>query len=307
MKYRGAKLGIAAMVAVAVIAAASPAEAKKKKRTRVSLETKTALFYGSRRSGGGFSDFGDTLRSGWEAGAGLSVDHDMGPTRLSLDVSSTKVDYFSDKYRDRWSNSIGAGVTQKVSKDVSVSVRGAYATQLIGLEYDKFNQAQIRSMLSIDKGPSRFRVGAGYRWRTYADGIDSDGEGIILDADYRYRFGNGNYAMLDFGYDQINADVVRRDYKRFTITPSYGFRLGEKTDLTLSTRWRTWTYDNRLVGTSKRKDSSIQPMVEVTHQFAKDWYVDAGAGYRWRWSNEPGGDERGPRLQIGIRKRFNLN
>lgn len=307
MKFRGAKIGVAVIAATAVIAAASPADAKKKKRTRVSLETKSALFYGSRRNGGGFSDFGDTLRSGYELGAGISVDHDIGKGMVSLDASSTRIDYFSDKYRDRWANRVALGFSQSLSSDLSLSVRGAHATQLIGLEYDKFNQSDVRAMLAYEPGPSRFRVGAGYRWRRYDDAVHTEGDGVFVDADYRYRFGNGNYAMIDFGYDEINADVARRDYNRFTITPSYGFRLGDRTDLTLSSRWRTWTYDNRLVGNSKRKDSSIQPMIEVTQRFGKDWYVDAGAGYRWRWSNEPGADERGPRLQIAVRKRFRLN
>lgn len=307
MKYRGTKIAVAMIAAIAVVGAAGPAEAKKK-RTKVSLEARSALFYGSRNSGGtGTSDFGDTLRSGYQAGLGLSVDQDAGPGKISFDASSDRYNYFSSKYRDRWSNRVALGYGLDVAPGLNLSARGAYATQLLGLEFDRFNQSELRSMWAYTTGPSRFRLGGGYRWRKYDDLLSTHGRGAFIDADYRYKLNDNSSVMLDFGYDQINADIGSRDYRRFSIAPSYTFMAGPSTEVTLSSRWRTWTYDNRYVGFDHRRDSSIQPMVEVSQRIGKDWYVDAGAGYRWRWSNQPGGDERGPRLQIGLHKSFGLN
>lgn len=308
MKFRCKHGSIAVIAALAVVATAMPAEAKKKsKRTRISAEAHSVLFYGSRRNGGGFSDFGDTLRSGVEGGIGIAVDHKTARGRIDVDVSTKRVDYFSKDYRDRWNNRVALGYTHMMTPTLSLGARGAYATDMIGLEFDRFNQTEARGLLTKDVGPHRLRVGGGYRWRTYDDLFDSKGKGMFADADYRYSFGDGRSMMIDFGFDTINADFSRRDYTRFTITPSYSFPVGERTDITLSSRWRSWTYDNRIENGSKRKDGSIQPMVEVSQRIGKDWYVDAGAGYRWRWSNHDGNGDQGPRLQIGIRKKFNLN
>lgn len=299
---RGKTLLTLTAVALITASVATPAYAKKK-RTRVTAETSAVLFYANRNATG---DFQDSQRSNYRLGAALSVDHDSGKNHLSGEISSIRADYFDKAFRDRWSNRIELGYGRDLAPGTTLWGRGSYTTQMIGLEYDRFNQLQTRGSLSFETGPSRFRVGGGYNWRRYDDLLNTHGHGPILGADYRLNVGNGSRFTLDFGYDAINADVNTRNYRRFTVDPGFEWSIGPNTDLGFSVRWRRWTYPNRVFAGRERRDHSIQPEVSLTQGIGNDWYVNATAGWRRRWSTDPSGEERGPRLSIGITKRFRL-
>lgn len=289
---------------LALTAVPQSAAAKDTSDTRVVIDTDARLFYGDRKGSGDFEDSG---RSGYRVGARLGVEHETNGNEFSLDVGSAVIEYFDKDQRDRWSNSISVGYGRDLGGDLKLTTGAGYTTQMIGLEHDKFNQAQVRGGLEYEPGDDRFRFGGGYRWRQYDDVGSTDGKGYFIDADYRHKMGARQSISLDVVYDRINADVASRDYKRISVTPAYGFRIADGVDVDLSLRWRSWTYDNRIIGGSKRRDHSLQPMARVTYEIAKDWDLYAEAGWRRRWSKDPSGDENGPRAAIGISRRFRVS
>jgi len=271
---------------------------------RIVFDIDARLFYGDKKGTGDFEDGG---RSGYRVGGRLGVDYESGSNEFSLDLGSALIEYFDKDQRDRWSNTIAVAYGRTLGGDLKLSTAASYGTQLIGLEFDKFNQAQARGGLIYEPGNDRFRIGGGYRWRRYDDVGSTHGHGYFIDADYRRKLGDRQSVGLDVTYDRIKADVNSRDYKRFTITPSYRMGLGDKLDLELSARWRSWTYDNRLIGTSRRHDKSLEPMARLTYGVAKDLDLYAEAGWRRRWSKDPAAVENGPRGTIGISYRFRID
>lgn len=295
---------LACAATLIIVAAAQPAAAKSRSDTRVVIDTDARLFYGDRKGSGDFEDSG---RSGYRFGARLGVDHESGGNEFSLDIGSAIIEYFDKDQRDRWSNSIGVGYGRELGGDLKLTTGASYTTQVLGLEHDKFNQAQVRGGLEYEPGDDRFRFGGGYRWRDYDDAGNTNGQGYFIDTDYRHKLGARQAISLDVVFDRINADVASRDYKRISVTPAYGFPISKGLDANISLRWRSWTYDNRIIDGSKRRDHSIQPMARLTYEIAKDWDLYAEAGWRRRWSKDPSGDENGPRGAIGISYRLRVN
>lgn len=294
---------LAAAAIAALAATPQAALAKDDSGTKVVLDTDARIFYGDRKGSGDFEDSG---RSGYRIGARLGVDHVSDGNEFSLDVGSALIEYFPKAQRDRWSNSIGVGYGRDLGGDLKLTTAASYATQLIGLEYDKFNQAQVRGGLEYEPGDDRFRFGGGYRWRRYDDSSTTHGKGYFIDADYRHKMGGRQQITLDVVFDRIQADVASREYKRISVTPAYRAGLMDKLDLDLSLRWRSWTYDNQFIGGSKRHDHSLQPMARLSYEIAKDLDLYAEAGWRKRWSKDPAGDENGPRAALGVSYRFRI-
>lgn len=247
----------------------------------------------------------DADKSGAILRGSVEWDRDLGSDRLSLDGSSAYYAYTDKRRKDRWSNRIAASYGRKVAPNLFFVGRADVANNIATLESNRADQAQLRAMLEYEPNRHRLRLGGGWRWRGYHDVRRTDGDGPVLDIDYRYRLGAGRSFNLRAQFDSIRADVATRDYRRVTLGANYLFPLGEKTDVELGARWRRWSHPNTAIGGHQR-DYSLTPEIGVRRDLARGWYANLNGQLILRNSSDSRFDSTIGRIELAIGKRFNL-
>lgn len=292
--FMGTALGAIAMAML-------PAAAHAQDRERLTVDVFALLNEASGQTSDGFED---QDASGFVVGGDAELELRRDDHRFRLGGGSTYYSYAEDDRDDRHNNAVWLTYTNRLSRRVSVWVQGRKDTELSALEARETRQDRLRSQLIWSKGDDRIRVRAGYRWREYKRD-ETTGEGVELGADYRRRFDNGWSSYNYLRWDEIDADIDRRSYRRWTVGSDLLIPVSERIDVIPSIRYRTWRYPERSPEFAQvRQDSSFAPRVTLTYDLGDDWEVLGRAGVIWRRSNDDRFDETITRLTVGVSKRF---
>lgn len=292
---------IARAGAIAVCAALLPGIAHARDRERITVDVFALLNEASGETSDGFED---QDASGFIIGGDTEFEIRRDDHRFRLGAGSTYYAYSEEDRDDRHNNAVWLTYSTPLSGRLSVWVQGKHDTNMSALEARETRQDRIRSQLIWQEGDNRIRARAGYRWREYISD-DTDGDGLELGADYRRRFDNGMSSYTYVRWDEIEADVLRRSYERWTLGTDLTVPVSDRIDIIPSLRYRTWSYPSRLVdGLELREDSSLNPRISVVYDLGDDWEVLGRAGVIWRRSNDDRFDETITRLSIGVSKRL---
>jgi hypothetical protein len=166
------------------------------------------------------------------------------------------------------------------------------------VDYDEYNTLDHDHRLGVSYGVSRnleVRAGGFFREDTTQE-TELLEEGLLVRREDRQKFG-GN-AGFDYDFTRqlsLSADWTRRYSKYYgestdfddrtsdTIELSPQYMLSPKTKLFLPLRFEDTEYDRP--GDPDIKNYSVRP--SFRHDFAEDFYIMAGAGYRHTDDNSP--------------------
>ncbi len=248
----------------------------------------------------------DADKAGGEFGAALSYDIDSGPMLYGIDLSSTYYAYSDASREDRFSNRIGGNLGYRVSDDVTFAALADFTSHAATVESTKADQTRLRGQITVQPGPHRFRLTGGWRWRDYRDRPGESGDGPTVSAEYRYRLGKGHFFSVSAQYEEIDATLASRSYRRTTVSADYRVRLADPLSLSAGLTYKAWNYPGRAVGPDTQHDHIWTPELGLSWEFAKDWYAELDGKIIWRDSNNPGYTETIKRGMFTLRKRFRL-
>jgi hypothetical protein len=235
---------------------------------------------------------------------GVGYERDYKASSLRLEYDTAVYLYEADERADRWSNRGAVTYTARLAPDVTLTGRGAYASNVGTLEFRSTDQAELLGRLAFSPGDHRLRAWGGWRWRQYDDAVESGGEGPFAGIDYRYRLGRDHYLSSELRYEEIDSDDPRRGYHRTVAELLYQYPLGKRTDVRLGAEARWWEYDGRLAPNGeRRKDRAIIPELELRHEFEQGVLLRGQVRYDFRDSNDPEftADETRATLTGGVR------
>lgn len=286
--------------ALALLGTAHPAIAKDRQRLTIDIEALLTEASGETSDG-----FEDQDRSGYMVGGDAEIDVRRGKSDFTVGVGSHYFRYTDDDRDDRWNNSAWLGYGLALSDKIDWSTEARYDSAISTLERREAAQTRLRSGIAYSDGPHRFRVRGGYRWREYDDQDDTNGKGWETGVDYRYRFENDASVLGYLRYDEIDADIISRDYRRWSLGANVAVPVSERVEILPSLRYRWWRYPNRLTDDDKiRKDNSITPGLGVRFEVIDDLDLELSGQIIFRESNDDQYDETIKRFTIGISKRF---
>lgn len=270
-------------------------------RERLTVDIESLLVLADGRTSDGFEN---QDRSGLAVGGDAEVDIRRGDHRFRIGGGSRYIVYFDEEEKDDLYNGVWLTYSNYLSRRVRVDVQVRHDFDLTTLESSEASQSRIRSGLQWSDGTSRIRGRVGYRWREY-DRDDTHGEGFEAATDYRYRFENDTDLLFYVRYDENDAEIDRRDYKRWTLGTAIDIPLNRDLEIGGSFRYRTWKYPERILDIGDvRHDSSVNPGLALRYDAGNDWELEARGDIIWRRSNDNRFDESIERISIGVSKRL---
>ncbi|MBB3764053.1 hypothetical protein [Sphingomicrobium lutaoense] len=293
------KIGLTIIAFAGMGALASPAQAREYERLTVDVEA--LLVAADGRTSDGFEN---QDRSGVSIGGDAEFDIRRDEHRFRVGAGSRYITYYDDEEEDDHYTGVWLTYSNYLSRRVRVDVQVRHDFDLTTLESSNASQSRIRSGVRWSQGPHRVRLRGGYRWREY-DNDDTHGEGFEAATDYRYRFYDGSDLVTYIRYDENDAEVDRRDYRRWTFGTGIEIPLSRDLEIGGALRYRMWRYPERLTDIGEvRHDSSVNPALTLTYDAGNDWEFEARGDVIWRRSNDNEFDETIKRVGIGVSKRF---
>ncbi|WAT16952.1 hypothetical protein OZN62_08360 [Aurantiacibacter sp. MUD11] len=238
----------------------------------------------------------------------LSVSLEDDNTEFRLEADRIQVERFGSatgrpRYdRDRFTLS----VTQGLGEDWEVQLRGRIYDDLVTVESSDTDE--VSAAIRIEYEPvldHRVRATVTWREREYADtagpgGTASQGDGIRVDLDYRYRFGRYHYLGLDLRAEEIDSANPVRNYTRESAALSYTHPLTRDLRIRPAMEWRHTVFDGRIAPDGQpREDDQYVPEIELLW-WPGNWRIEAEAKYIFSDSNDPVRDREGYRVSLSV-------
>jgi len=232
--------------------------------------------------------------------AGVRIDPDGDTTRIQL--SGTYFGYFQRK--DRWSNALEAEQMLRMGRDVTFSLEGSAASNVLTLEGRSTDQAGVVARLWVEPGDHRIMLGAGTRRRWY-DVDAARSWAPFVEVEYRYRLGSWHSMEFEGRREWIDSDVNRLDYSRLALSVFYTRPLNRDTRLRMGLTHRRWSWEERFtLAGDRRRERLWLPQVRLTHEAGRDLDLELDARRVVRRSNDDRFDRVGTRLAATVRKTF---
>lgn len=232
--------------------------------------------------------------------AGSRFDPGGDTTRIQL--SSTYFGYVERK--DRWSNVLDAEYSLQLSRDVTISIEGSAATNVLTLERRSTDQAGAVTRLRLEPGDHRIVLSGGTRRRWYDDST-ARSWAPFLEAEYRYRLGSWHSIAFEGRQEWIDSDLNSLDYKRLSLSAFYTRPLSRDTRLRAGLTHRRWSWDDRFTPARERRHERLWlPQVRLTHEIGPDVELELDARRILRRSNDDRFDRVGTRLAATVRTLF---
>lgn len=232
--------------------------------------------------------------------AGVRLNPRANTTRLQ--AATNYFAYFERK--DRWSNAVEAEQVLRLGRNVSFSIEGSAATNVLTLERRSTDQAGLAARLRVEPGDHRVLIGAGTRRRWYDDS-DARSWAPFIEAEYRYRIGSWHSIELEGRIERVNSNVDTFDYDRLAVSAYYTRPLARRTRVRAGITHRRWTWDERFTPTGdERRERLWLPQLRLTHELGGDLDLELDARRVIRRSNDDNFDRTGTRLAATVRKTF---
>jgi hypothetical protein len=219
--------------------------------------------------------------------------------------TTTRLEFEDPDRLDRWQNSARLAARFDLSDATAITAFGERADNILAAEFTSTDEWEFGGEVqhSIDRA-NRIALGASWRERSYDDTAGSQGDGIRVDGEYRYRFGPNHYAFLRGRYDEINSDEARRNLSRWLAEASYQRPIATDLRLRGELSYQRLDFSGRTLTTGGvRQDDLFWP--ELTLIWSPGpWRVAAEGRYIVRNSTDPAFDRSGYRFEVEVSHAF---
>jgi hypothetical protein len=224
---------------------------------------------------------------------------------VTLRNSTTRLEFEDAGRTDRWQNAARLSVAYDLSDATRITAFGERSDNILAAEFTSTDEWEFGGEVahSLDDA-NRVTLGASWRERAYDDAAGSQGQGVRVDGEYRYRFGANHYAFLRGRYDEINSAEARRNLSRWLAEASYQRPIARDLRLRGELSYQRLDFGGRPVaGGGVRQDDLIWP--ELTLIWSPGpWRIAGEARYIVRNSTDPAFDRSGYRFEVEVSHAF---
>jgi hypothetical protein len=226
-------------------------------------------------------------------------------TRVTFRNAATRIEYRDETRADRWQNTARLGVRFGLGDGTSATLFGERSDNLFAAEFASAEEWEAGGELEHEfDAANRVQLGASWRERSYDDIERSNGDGLRVDAEYRYRFAANHYAFVRARYDRIGSDNQRRNLTRWRAEASYQNPIARDLRARGGLSYQRLDFFGRpLASGGVRQDDLFEPELALIYS-PGSWRIAAEARYIVRKSTDPEFDRSGYRIELEVSHAF---